>query len=268
MQREITVKGAKIIVHESGRGTPILYLHGSPDTGEMWSPLIKQVGDQFRHLAMDIPGFGGSTMPDDFSLTLDNMADFICESLGALQVTEPVILVMADFGAHYGLAFAVKYPDKVRGMAITNTNFFRDYQWHSFAKLYRVPLMGEILMASSSKKMISNTLKNFAPALPADYVEQSYATGFGSPKTRKAILRMYRSRSSSDFAGWDDKLLALMKQKPAIVLWGDRDPFITPTFADRFVGAQVHHFADYSHWLPLETPEKYADKLKTWLAGI
>src|SRR5262249_50059663 len=217
-------KGAKIAYYESGQGTPILLLHGSPDTHAMWLPVISRLQDQARCIAFDLPGFGESTLPNDFALTLDNMANFVHDLLPALNVVGPVILVTSDFGGHYGLAFASKYPDQVRGVAVSNTNFFHDYHWHSAAQMYRTPLLGEILMAISSKKVISNTLKSVSPALPDSYIDSSYAFGFGSPSVRKTILRMYRERQSQDFVGWEDRWLAFTGRKPVIVLWGDKDP--------------------------------------------
>lgn len=265
MQHKVTVKGATIAVQEQGSGMPIIFLHGSPDTAAMWVPVIEQLKTRAHCYALDLPGFGDSTLPEGFSLTLDNMADFMNALLTELRITEPVVLVTTDFGGHYGPAFAVKYPDKVRGIAISNTNFFPDYQWHTFARLYRMPVMGELLMATSSKSVINRSIKGYAPAIPDDYINASYSTGFGSVKVRKTILRMYRERDSKDFEGWGQKLVALLKQKPSIILWGDRDPFITPNFAERFGAKQVHHFPEYSHWLPLEAPDAYVAKLAPWL---
>lgn len=268
MQQKVLASGAEIVVEEQGSGTPMLMLHGSPDTRAMWLPLMERLAGHAHCYAIDLPGFGDSTLPDDFSLTLDHMADFIRDLLKALNIAEPAILVMTDFGVHYGLAFAVKYPDQVRGLVISNSNFFRDYQWHSFARLYRLPIVGELLMAISSKSLISRTLKNYAPALPDEYIEESYAKGFGSRRVRKTILRMYRERSPNDFAGWDERLVALLKTKPAIVLWGDKDPFITPEFAERYGAKVVQHFPEFSHWLPLEAPTQYAAKIVEWMMAL
>lgn len=265
-QTHVTVGEAGILVRDSHADSlPVLFLHGSPDTGEMWLPLIERLGDRIRAIAIDLPGFGGSTLPEDFALTLDHSADFIRDLLAALDIRQPVVVVGTDFGAQYGLAFAVKYPELLRGIAISNTNFFRDYEWHVFARLYRVPLLGELLVNGTSKSVMVKTLKSYAPALPDDYAEKSYALGIGSPSVRRTILKMYRARDSRDFVGWDNQMQAMLAHKPSIVLWGDTDPFIAPSFADRFGASQIHHFANYSHWLPLEAPDEYADKLLAWL---
>lgn len=264
-KHEIQIQGAKIFVHEEGTGSPVLFLHGSPDSHDMWLPVLPHLGTNKRFIIPDLPGFGDSTLPDNFSLSLDNMAAFIHELLAQLEVREPITLVTTDFGGHYGLAFMVKYPQLVRGVAISNTNFFRDYKWHFFASLYRIPVLGEILVGSASRSMMAKTLKDVSPKMPQTYIDSSYDRGFGSPRVRKTILRMYRERASSDFTGWEDKLLKLLNEKPAIVLWGDKDPFISPAYGDKWGKAEVHHFAEYSHWLPLEATEAYAATLLKWM---
>jgi len=264
----LTIQGAEVFVYESGQGAPVLFLHGSPDSHDMWMPAIERLDNDVRCIAIDLPGFGQSTLPDDFSLTLDHMADFIHDLIVSLDIQEPVTLVTTDFGGHYGLAFTAKYPTMVGGIAISNTNFFADYQWHFFAKLYRLPMVGELLVATATRDMMRKTLKSMAPALPDSYIDRSYDKGFGSKSVRKTILRMYRSRSSKDFIGWEDKLLTVLEEKPSIVLWGDKDPFITPQYAERFGKAQVHHFKDFSHWLPLEAPEQYTEVLLSWLKSL
>lgn len=44
---------------------------------------------------------------------------------------------------------------------------------------------------------------------------------------------------------------------PKLVLWGDRDPYIGPRFADRF-GVAAKHFTKAGHWLMFDHPEEVA----------
>ncbi len=268
MEQLVQVKGMEIFVHAEGTGVPMLMLHGSPDTAAMWQPLINRLKDKVRCIAIDLPGFGRSTLPDSVSLSVDNMADIVNALLDALNIQEPIYLVSADFGSHYAQAFLVKYPQRVRGVVVSNSTFHSEYEWHGFAKLYRIPVVGEVLMAASPKGTVNKTMKEYAPALPDSYLEQAFDEGFGSPKVRKTILRMYRERNpKKDFVGWDEKSKALMQEKPSLVLWGDLDPFADSAFADKFGAQQVVHFKNNSHWLPLEAPDAYAEKLVPWLAS-
>ncbi|GCF10009.1 alpha/beta fold hydrolase [Dictyobacter arantiisoli] len=81
------------------------------------------------------------------------------------------------------------------------------------------------------------------------------------------MLQLYRGINARDFKGWEERLLDLMAQVPTTVLWGDKSPFITPERAERFGKAQVEHFADYSHWLPVEAPDLVAQRLDAFLQG-
>jgi pimeloyl-ACP methyl ester carboxylesterase len=57
-----------------------------------------------------------------------------------------------------------------------------------------------------------------------------------------------------------------MARVPAIVLWGDRDPYIDKRFAGRFGAREVHHFPDAGHWLPIEDPGAVARHLLAFFA--
>src|ERR1041385_2130951 len=89
-KHELSVQGMKIVAYESGQGAPVLLLHGSPDTHEMWLPLMAYLDEQVRSIAIDLPGFGESTLPANFALTLDNMADLVRDLVTALNIKEPV----------------------------------------------------------------------------------------------------------------------------------------------------------------------------------
>jgi hypothetical protein len=42
---------------------------------------------------------------------------------------------------------------------------------------------------------------------------------------------------------------------------------VTPAWAERFGAQEVHHFAEYGHWLPLEAPEELSRRLSAFLGA-
>ena len=66
-------------------------------------------------------------------------------------MTAPIDLVVHDFGGLFGLAWAVRHPERVRRLAILNTMFFPDYRWHFWARVWRTPLLGELSLAVSTR---------------------------------------------------------------------------------------------------------------------
>ena len=262
----LTVQNAPINLIDTGDGVPALFLHGVPDSGELWRGAIERLPAGIRALAPDLPGQGRSALPPDFDFSLDAMARFVEALVDALGIAEPLHLVGHDFGAIYGMAWAVRSPARVRSIAVSNTNFFSDYRWHAGARLWRTPVLGELTILTTSRGVWRSTLSKVAPALPAALVEAGY-DAFKSPSVRRTILKLYRATDPANFRGWEDALLALMASTPSLVLWGDKDPFVSPKWAEKFRARTTRHFPEYSHWLPAEAPAAFAAGLaELWAA--
>lgn len=258
------VQNASVYCVDEGAGAPTLFLHGNPDSSAMWSEVITRLRARLHCFAPDLPGYGRSAYIANFDTSLENMARWVDELVTQINVAEPLNLVMHDFGAHFGLAWAIRHPERVRRMVIFNTNFFSDYVWHPLARILRTPILGELGLALFNEAQYKKQLQNDAPNVPADYIHRVMEM-YGAD-ARKMTLRLYRASDSKKFIGWEDDLLTLTQRVPTLVLWGDRDPYVSPHWAERFGAQRVEHFATASHWLALEMPQAMADQLASFLA--
>lgn len=263
----VRVGEVKVPLIERGSGPPILFLHGVPDSGDMWLEVISRLQDRFRCLAPDMPGLARSTAPRNFDLSLDNRARFVDDLLKALGIAGPINLVMHDFGGTYGLPWACLHPEKVRRVVISQLNFFPDYRWHSNARMFRTPFLGELSMAMVNESLFLRSMRSGAPGLTDEQKRGQFRLSMSKPAVRRMILRLYRSTNPGDFAAWQDRLRAMVARVPTCVIWGDKDPFITPDFAERFGAKEVHHLAGSGHWPPLEEPDEVARILGDFFAG-
>lgn len=259
----VMVQNAAVHVIDEGAGTPTLFLHGNPDSGDMWRAVIDRLRGRFRCLAPDLPGYGRSAPQPKFKVSLENEARWVDALVDALDVRAPLNLVVHDFGGHFGLAWAIRHPERVRRLAVFNTNFFSDYRWHPLAQMLRTPLLGELGLAAFNEAQYRRQLQTDAPRLPADYAGRALA--LYSPAARQMTLRLYRGTDARNFVGWEDELRALGTRVPVAVLWGDRDPYAPVSLAERFGAQRVIHFPEHSHWLPVETPEAVAAQLDEFL---
>ena len=255
----LSVENIPIQIVDQGQGVPTLLLHGIFDSADTWRGVTERLQANYRCLAPDLPGFGRSGEPTDFDCTLPHLAQFIDNLIDALGIDEPINLVGYDIGATYGLAWAVSHPAKVRKLAILNANFFSDYTWHPFARLWRIPVVGELVMAGLTESNFARAMVSSAPQIPLEKARE--AARLLTPAAKRMALRHYRALDSSVFRGWEDRLRELTSQVPTIVCWGDQDPVIAPSFAERFGAQEVHHFRANSHWLPLEVPDALAERL-------
>jgi pimeloyl-ACP methyl ester carboxylesterase len=234
-------------------------IHGNPDTADVWAPLMERLEHQYRCVAPDLPGFGGSAVAEDFEPCLDNMAGFVARVIRGGDVKDPVNLVVHDFGAWFGLAWAIRNPERVRRIAILNARFFSDFRWHPWARVLRTPGVGELAMVAMNRWGFRRHMQRQAPRLGRAEIDATYDRSTLS--ARRMALRLYRAMNSETFRGWEDSLRALTAEVPAMVLWGDRDTYIPRSGAERFGAGKVRHYPDCGHWLHREAPDRVAADL-------
>jgi pimeloyl-ACP methyl ester carboxylesterase len=262
---QVSVQRVSVYVKDQGAGTPTLFLHGNPDSADLWDGLIELLSPRLRCLAPDLPGFGRSVAPPDFDCSLDNMARFVDGVVEAVGITEPLNLVVHDFGGPFGLAWAIRRHWKVRRIVAINTLFFSDYRWHAWARVWRTPLLGEISMALMNQRLFTRALRRASPRLPPDRIRKAYV--WLRPSMKRMVLRLYRATDPENFAWWEEHLRSLTARVPTLVLWGDQDPYIPKRYADRFGAGQVVRFPVHGHWLPAEDPAAVAAHLLPFLGG-
>jgi pimeloyl-ACP methyl ester carboxylesterase len=260
----VIVNGSNTHLEDEGSGPPALFLHGNPDSSILWRQVIKELKPRFRCLAPDLPGFGRSAFPQNFHGSLEEMAAFVDELLIVARVTEPINLVVHDFGGPYGLAWSVKNPSKIRRLAILNTIFTADYKWHFWGRIWRTPVLGELSMITMNRWTFRASMRRSSPGLSDEHLRETYA--LITPATKKMILRLYRAADPGRFKGWEEGLLQLTQHVPTCVLWGDRDPYVGSTFAERFGAQEIFHYPDYGHWLPVEAPREVSARLMEFFA--
>lgn len=255
------IQSAKIHFTDTGTGTPVLFLHGIPDSGAVWEQVVSVIGPAYRCIVPDLPGFGQSAVPRGFKVTLRDMAGFIDAFLAAVGIDEPVHLVVHDIGGPYGLSWAVSHPGKVRSIAIMNTVFQSEYRWHRYGRICRTPVLGELLQLLTTQSGLARALRSNSGTLKPGraYIAEVYRA-FTGP-VRKMVLQLYRGLDPAVFAGWDEQLRTLMSRVPSLVLWGDRDTYIGSGFAERFGAQTVWHFPDCGHWPMVEIPKVVAANL-------
>lgn len=216
----------------------VLYVHGVPDSSRMWEPFLQRTGG----IALDLPGFGRSGKRADFPYDIDGYADFIGRFIGHVGLGR-VRLVCHDWGG-VALAWAMREPERVeRLVAIDVVPFLRGYRWHRVARLWRTRVAGELAMGATNRHVLRiATGRGRAWARDAmDDFDQG---------TQRAILRLYRASDPAVLAeaGRDLERIAA----PALVLWGERDPYIPARFATdlaaRLPGASEEIVSGAGHW--------------------
>lgn len=249
--------------------TPLLLLHGNPDTHHVWEGVVPLL-DGWTCLTPDLPGFGG-TPPMRGPITLEGMAAWT-----DTRVPESgrVHLVAHDFGGPFALAWAVLHEDRVASVTLTNTLFHEGFRWHRFARMWRTPLLGELAAQFTSYRIFRAEVRRGGPGLSEGQIRDAYDRV--TPATRRAILPLYRAHGPDVFTkpvpgrqdSWAEAWRALGARVPSQVLWGERDPYLPPESADKLGCQRIIRFPDSGHWLCAEDPEGFSAPLRELLEQV
>jgi pimeloyl-ACP methyl ester carboxylesterase len=243
---------------------PALYVHGVPTSSADWVPFLEHGGG----LAPDLPGFGRSGKPGHFDYSIEGYANFL-ETFLDLVGVERVSLAVHDWGA-VALAFAQRHPERVARLAVIDAvPLLPGYRWHRLARLWRTPVLGELAMGATSEGMLRRFSRqsNAAPGPMSDEFIAQVSEHFDHG-TQRAILRLYRSAPPAVLAAAGEHLDRL--RMPALVVWGERDPYVPAAFADAYAvalgDAEVLKLPDAGHWPWLDRPDVVA-RVSDFLAG-
>jgi pimeloyl-ACP methyl ester carboxylesterase len=125
--RTAKVDGVDIFYREAGpaNGPVVLLLHGFPTSSHMFRRLIPALGDRYRVIAPDFPGFGQSAAPDhtQFAYTFGHITDLMDGLVGQLGARRYTLYLM-DYGAPVGYRLALKHPERVSAMIVQNGNAY------------------------------------------------------------------------------------------------------------------------------------------------
>jgi pimeloyl-ACP methyl ester carboxylesterase len=239
---------------ESGRGTPVLLVHGSGPgvSGRAnWQGLMRSpVAADHRLLAPDVVGFGETRAGEDIELDHDTRVEHLLGFLDALGL-DRVDVVGNSMGGALALALAHRYPQRVRRMVLMGTVGIDfpitdglDRVWgytpsrDSMAALMR-------LFAYDQSLVTDELIELRFRATEVGDVQQRYARAFAAP----------RQRHIEAMALTEDQLRGI--ETPTLLVHG-RDDQIIPLEAtsQRLVGilpaADLVVFGRCGHWTQIE----------------
>lgn len=249
-EHTIDLAGSPIFYRKgSSSGAPALYLHGVPTSSDDWIAFLERTGG----LAPDLPGFGRSGKSGHLDYSIDGYGRFAQEFLDQLGI-KTVRLVAHGWGAVAGLTFAQREPERIERLVLINPiPLFGGFEWHRAARIWRRPVLGELAMGATTKRMLKRTLKRAAPFSEEqiDAVWEQFDQG-----TQRAILRLHRDASADRLAQAGAHLDRL--GVPALVLWGTNDSWLSPevgeTYAASLPSASLEQIPDAGHWPWLDQP--------------
>jgi pimeloyl-ACP methyl ester carboxylesterase len=256
-EHTIEVAGSPVF-YRSSPGSDVLYLHSVPTSSDDWLGLLEQTGG----VAVDLPGFGRSGKGGQLDYSMNGYVDFLERFLFELEL-ERVSVVGHGWGAAFGLLLAARRPQLVTRLTLIDAVPLLDgFAWPAPVRWWRRPVVGELLMGSVNRWLLARTLRAGSASAAAWPDERVTAVWDQFDQgTQRAILRLHRSVDVADLAAAGGPALARIGV-PALVVWGEADPWLETRFADAYVArlpnAQRAVVPGAGHWPWLDQPELLA----------
>jgi pimeloyl-ACP methyl ester carboxylesterase len=168
---------------------------------------------------------------------------------------QQVSLVAHQWGAVVGALLAARRPERVERITLLNPlPLIEGFRWPPIARWWLRPLVGELIMGSATKGILSRTLRR-GTLNPQAWTTERLAEVWEQfdQGTQRAILRLHRGTSEAALEGVLSEL-----RMPVSVIWGDRDPWLAPELGDAYaaqLGAGTIDHLEAGHWPWLDRPE-------------
>jgi len=258
-----TKRGCKVRVFESGGrkpgAEPLVFLHGAGGfLGR--EDFLDALGESYRVLAPEFPGFGESTGDE----LLEDMQDFALHGwdvVEALGVEKPH-LVGHSMGGMIAAEMAAIAPNDVRKLVLVGSAGL----WipeHPIVDLYALlPHEYPRYLARDQEfglKLLTGGLDfTNLEVLAEFYIANSRRMAMAGKilfpiPNRRLNKRLYRVKA------------------PTLVLWGEDDLLIPPIYGERFreliPGARLVKIREAGHLLPYEQPEMFVSTVAGFLGN-
>ena len=265
----VTANGAELYAEVHGDGTPVVLLHGWPDSCALWRNQVPSLtANGFRAITPDLRGFGRSARPegrDSYQLR-HSVAD-VAAILDACEAATAHV-VGHDWGAAVAWLTAMYLPDRVRTLtalsvphpAAPATRRQREMGW------YQLFFQFEEIAEATLRHNDWAALRELA----AGYADIGRAIAdLSRPGALTASLNWYRANLAPRMPGPRPQLPPVTV--PTLGIWSDGDRYLDGARM-RASGELVkgpwryEEIAGASHWIPLDAPDRLNELLLGWLS--
>ena len=248
---------------------PIVFVHGLSGQWQNWLENIPRFAQQRRVVALDLPGFGRTPMPDE-TITIDYYGRVVEELCRRLDLA-PAVLVGNSMGGYVSAEVAIRFPETVERMLLLSAAGISQRDLARGPVLRAARLLGLATRSSmrqrrayAARPALRHWMLNMVVRHPSrirpDIAFEGLLKGMNKPGFYDALVTCL----DYDFV---DRLPEI--GCPTLVVWGRDDAIIPVSDADTFVelvpGSRKLIVEDTGHVPMVERPVTFNDHLEQFL---
>lgn len=283
----VRVDGAEIFCRIGGNGSPLLLLHGFPQSHVMWHTIAARLACDFTVVAADLRGYGASSAPPGDShhnaYSKRTMAGDMIAVMDRLGF-EKFAIAGHDRGGRVAYRMAFDHPERLTRVAVldilTTYDYWQRIDWQRGLRVYHWMFLAqphplpERLIACDARNYLEHTLASWTKKGTLDAFGEAaldhYRAFFIEPARIHALCEDYRAGATVDMdQDTADRERGNKISLPLLALYGDAG-FAggdrTPGDVWRGWAKDVREAAvDAGHFLVEENPDGTYDALHPFL---
>ena len=276
----IDIDGLKYHYLDQGKGDPVVMIHGNPTWSFYFRNLVDALSDQYRTIVPDHIGCGLSDKPStkDYDYRLQRRVDDVASLLDHLKIQDKISLILHDWGGAIGMAYALRYPQRINRFVVMNTAAFFPPKGKPLPmrlRLVRNVKSFGILALQGCNLFALSALCMAAHKRLDKPVKKGLIAPYNSWHNRIATLAFVqdipvaRSDPSYGLIKSIDENLYQLNHIPMMICWGERDFVFDTDYLEewrrRFPEAEVHSFSNAGHYVLEDVPDEIAALVKNFL---
>jgi len=229
----------EVTVAEVGAGPPLLLLHGAGHDRRDFDGVVPVLARRFRTLAVDLPGFGDSSVAAPRSLSAAKLFDVLEELLDGLGLRDAVLLGNSVGGA-MAIRLAGRHPERVRALVLVDPGGFTE---RTLLVRALCRLQGsELVRRHTGRAFARSYLRKRGPRVDA-LVDR---VGQATPASIAAHAAIWRSFADTSASVLEE---ARRVRCPTLLTWGIHDPILRVSVE----GARARAALPDARWVPFDT---------------
>jgi len=260
----IDLDGVRLYYYAAGTrgvGEPVVFLHGFPTSGHLWTDVIPLMPAGHRLVVIDLLGYGRSDPPHGRSLTLRAHAERVVALMDALGIQQACI-AGHDLGGGVAQALAIDFPARVTRLALIDSVAFTGWPTRD-VRLARTLLRvtGKVPPRWVLAVLRADLERGYTDASRAVHSIDRYLRPFTSDEGRSVFMQHLRALDARETRVMSQRLSEIAA--PTAVIWGASDPFLSLKLGRRLAsaipGATLEIVPGVRHFTPEDAPRPVAD---------
>jgi 2-hydroxymuconate-semialdehyde hydrolase len=267
--QDVVLTEGSIHVREWGdpAAEPVVLIHGIPTHGGLWRDVAAQLSARARVIAPDMLGYGSSSAPGDHPVDIVSQAGYLLRVLDGLGVRRATV-VGHDIGGGVAQILAVRHANRVERLGLVNSVCYDSWPIPEMKAAQKTAGVVEHLPAG----LTSQGLKLF---LRRGFVHQDRADRFLDDFlerfAREDGMKLFAAHARALDPAPTQEIAPLLPglTLPVAVVWGRKDPFQKPKYAERLASdiptAELTWIDAASHYAPADAPAPVVTALERLL---